>query len=243
MKYITNLVKESIPMHQHNIYEIVIYLKGNGLLVTPDKAYPVAPGTITIIPPGTMHKSEFTEDFEEIFIAGNFEQMFQLSEPALIHIEPDGEGIQLAKIIYKNRYASSDYLAALCNAMAHFLVQNLEMDDEIGRAVNEIKNEMIHNFHDCNINLKDILEKSGYAEDYIRAHFKKITGKTPIEFLTGIRIRHACYLMDVYKNALPLAEIAEKCGYTDYIYFSRRFKQQMGVSPRAYKGASSQVHT
>ena len=31
-----------------------------------------------------------------------------------------------------------------------------------------------------------------------------------------------------------VAEIAEKCGYTDYIYFSRKFKQITGKSPRAY---------
>ena len=243
MKYLTNLVKDAIPLHQHTNYEIVIYTKGNGFLKTPDMSYPVGPGTISIIPPGIMHKSEFTEDFEEIFINGDFEQMFNLSSPALIHIDLDSEGIQLANIIYRNRYANSDYLGALCNAMAHFLVQNLEMDDEVSRAVNEIKNEIIRSFHDCNINLKSILEKSGYAEDYIRAHFKKITAQTPIEFLTRMRIRHACYLMDVYKNALSLSEIAEKCGYTDYIYFSRRFKQQMGVSPRAYKGASTPEHT
>ena len=30
------------------------------------------------------------------------------------------------------------------------------------------------------------------------------------------------------------AEIAEKCGYTDYVYFSRRFKQITGISPREY---------
>ena len=78
------------------------------------------------------------------------------------------------------------------------------------------------------------LQKSGYAEDYIRAQFKKFTGKTPTEFLTKIRIYHACYLIDAYKNTLSLAEIAEKCGYTDYVYFSRRFKHIMGISPREY---------
>lgn len=239
MKYLTNMVKDSIPLHEHNHYEVVAYIKGNGFLVTSETRFPVKPGTIAIIPPGVMHKSEFTEDFEEIFINGDFEQMFQLTHPAIINLPLESEGIQLTKIICDNRYANNDYLAALCNAMAHFLVQNLEMDDAVSRAVNEIKNEIVHNFHDCNINLKDILDKSGYAEDYIRAHFKKITGKTPVEFLTRMRIRHACYLMDVYKNALSLAEVAEKCGYTDYIYFSRRFKQQMGISPREYKNAPS----
>jgi len=238
MNILTNLVKDSIPLHNHDFYEVVVYIKGNGFLVTPEKKYPVSPGSIVIIPPGTVHKSEFTVAFEEIFINADFEQMFQLSTPAVINVAMDSEGIQLAKMIYHNRYENSEYLAALCNAFTHFLAQSLKMDDEVGRAVNDIIYEITHNFHDCNINLKAILEKSGYAEDYIRSHFKKITTQTPIEFLTKLRIRHACYLMDVYKNALSLAEIAEKCGYTDYIYFSRRFKQQMGVSPREYKNAS-----
>ena len=38
----------------------------------------------------------------------------------------------------------------------------------------------------------------------------------------------------MYRNSVPLGVISEKCGYTDYIYFSRRFKHIMGVSPSEY---------
>ena len=40
--------------------------------------------------------------------------------------------------------------------------------------------------------------------------------------------------MDIYINSMSLNEISEKCGYTDYVYFSRKFKQVMGMSPRNY---------
>lgn len=243
MNYIIGLTKESIPLHRHALYEIVIYTKGSGTIIAEGIRYPVKPGNITIIPPGVVHKSDFEEEFEEIYIYGEFEQMFQLSSPVVIGTDLNSEGVHIARMIFRNRYGNADYLAALCNAFAHFLAQRIEIDDDISIAVHDIMSEITNHFHDSNLNLKALLEKSGYAEDYIRAQFKKVTGKTPVEFLTKIRIRHACYLMDQYKNALSLAEIAEKCGYTDYIYFSRRFKQQMGVSPRAYKGVSSQVHT
>ncbi|MBQ6894979.1 MAG: helix-turn-helix transcriptional regulator [Clostridia bacterium] len=78
------------------------------------------------------------------------------------------------------------------------------------------------------------MKKSGYSEDYIRSQFKLFTGKTPVEFLTETRINHACYLIDIYKDSMNLSEISEKCGYTDYVYFSRQFKKVMGISPKNY---------
>ena len=69
----------------------------------------------------------------------------------------------------------------------------------------------------------------------IRSCFKVATGKTPNEFLTDVRIKHACFLINIYHNELSLAEISERCGYLDYIYFLKKFKSVTGVSPREYK--------
>lgn len=235
MGFLINIVKEVSPPHQHKNYEIIIYTKGSGTFIADEKKIPVSAGKIIIVPPQTIHTCHFEGTFERIYINGEFDQIFNLSSPAVISTSMQSEGMLLAKMIYDNRYGKSEYIASLCSAFAHFLLQSLKMDDEISVSVKEIVSEITNNFHDCSLNLSLLLKKSGYAEDYIRAHFKKITGKTPIEFLTKIRIRHACYLIDTYKNSLFLSEIAEKCGYTDYIYFSRRFKQYMGISPRKYK--------
>lgn len=69
----------------------------------------------------------------------------------------------------------------------------------------------------------------------MRSCFKKITGKTPNEFLTEIRIKHACFLIEVYRSELSLSEISEQCGYLDYVYFSKKFKSVTGMSPREYR--------
>ena len=103
------------------------------------------------------------------------------------------------------------------------------------KAVQEIVFEISQGSFDSQIDLALILSESGYSEDYIRSCFKKITGKTPNEFLTDIRIKNACFLIDIYKNKISLSEISERCGYLDYIYFSKRFKSVMGMSPREYR--------
>ena len=101
-------------------------------------------------------------------------------------------------------------------------------------AVTKIVEKINDNFYRYDIDVCSLLKESGYAEDYIRAQFKKITGQTPVEFLTKVRISHACYLIGIYRNSIPLSDISYKCGFLDYIYFSRKFKQIMGVSPRKY---------
>ena len=39
--------------------------------------------------------------------------------------------------------------------------------------------------------IRNCFFRLGYTEDYIRSIFKKITGKTPLEFLTDIRVKQS----------------------------------------------------
>jgi len=127
---------------------------------------------------------------------------------------------------------------SLCDAYTRFLAMNMQLEDNIGRAVNNIINEITESAFSPDIDLCNLLSKSGYAEDYIRACFKKITGQTPTSFLSHIRIKHACFLMETYGNLIPISQIAENCGYMDYEYFSKKFKSIVGMSPREYRKAT-----
>lgn len=234
MKYNINIVTKPCLPHLHNNYEIIIYTSGKGFFYSEGNKIAVCAGKIIIVPPGATHHSD-SDGGERIYINGDFSHFFNLLHPIILSDTPDKTGAVLARIIYDNRYSNQEYITALCSALGHFLLQNLRSDSNMCTVIKEISNEIIENFHDCDINLHSILEKSGYAVDYIRAQFKNFTKKTPVEFLTTVRIDHARFLIDMYQNTLSLSEIAEKCGYTDYIYFSRKFSQTTGMSPSEYK--------
>lgn len=235
MEFLIDIAKGSVPPHEHKKYEVIVCVKGTAVMSAEEKKIEVVPGKIIIVPPETTHYSfKQSDDYERIYINGEFNQSFFLRSPVVVFDSHMSEGVYLAKMIYANRYADREYLSALISAFTHYLLQYIKMEDEIFLAVKEIIREISNNFYSCNINLNELLKKSGYAEDYIRAQFKKISGKTPTQFLTEVRINHACYLIDTYKSTFSLADIAEKCGYADYVYFSRRFKYVTGVSPRKY---------
>ena len=238
MDYIINITgAESMPLHTHDQYEIICYTGGSGIMRTREQQYAVEEGGIVIVPPGVGHGSFSNGRIERIYIRGEFRQSFSFTEPVLLRDNARGEGERLARLLYENRFGNGEYLHALCTAFVQFLLMHMEVEDSMGRAVGEIVGQLTRHFPDPDLNTGEVLRRSGYAEDYIRAHFRRITGRTPVEFLTDVRIRHACFLMEFYGSVLTMAQIAEQCGYTDYVYFSKKFKAIMGLSPRTYRTA------
>jgi len=62
---------------------------------------------------------------------------------------------------------------------------------------------------------------------------RAITGQTTIAYVLQLRMAKAKKLLDS-DNSLPIAEVASKCGY-EITYFSRIFKQTIGLSPMQYR--------
>ncbi len=71
------------------------------------------------------------------------------------------------------------------------------------------------------------------SPDYFTKMFKDSIGKTPIDYINGIRINRALRLLS--ETDIPVNEIAEKSGFSNSNYFHKIFKQYMTTSPLAYR--------
>lgn len=227
--------KEKYNMHQHKEYEIIFYSSGVGKLNIEGEIIDVTKGTIAVIPPKTKHSSISSNNLSYISIIGNTDGLIHLQSPTILKDNEKNEGFSLIQVILVNRYNEQEYLSALCLAYIHYVLRNVKIINPIEKAINTIKMQLNEQFHDSNLNATKLLCQSGYAEDYIRSHFKKIVGKTPVEFLTELRIKNAITLINIYQLAMPLTEVCNSCGFDDYIYFSRRFKKFTGLSPSEYR--------
>lgn len=182
-----------------------------------------------------MHGSVSKSGFKNICVSSDFKHLLKFSEPIVLKDNEKNEGRTFAKLLYENRLQNKEFLSSLCETYVLFLLTNFKMDSNIDLAINKIIAENSDNAYDNNFDVTTALLKSGYAKDYIRNQFKHKTGKTPTQFLTEIRIKRALFLIDIYKENCSLTQIAEQCGFVDYIYFSRRFKQFTGISPNKYR--------
>ena len=225
---------KTYPPHSHSHWEIIYYLEGTGYLYTPDKNYDFVPGTVLIVPPGIVHGSVATDIFKGIPVGGDFGHIFFFDSVQTIS-QATKEAEMLMRMIYENRGFNDGYLASLCISYCYCLLKNLNHQNKLIAAVNQIATAIVDNALNIDFDLAGTLDDSGYARDYIRSCFKSHTGKTPTEFLINERMQHAISLLDIYRDSITVGELAEKCGYEDAVYFSRLFKQHTGLSPVQFR--------
>ena len=80
---------------------------------------------------------------------------------------------------------------------------------------------------------EDIASHLGTTPETFRKRFTRIVGLPPARYRTGRMVDRACELMQ--ERRLTDKQIAESLGFCDEYYFSRRFKQMTGRSPRAFR--------
>ena len=235
VSYSGSYSKERINLHKHNNYELFVYSSGKGKTSIDGKVREAEKGMIVVMPPNTIHGSISYDNLQYVAISGKSDELMYIDAPIVFKDNERGDGFSLMQMIFANRDSEKEYFNSLCLAFIHYVLTNVKVTNPIEKAINKIKSQMSAKFNDSELNVTELLNQSGYAEDYIRAHFKRLVGKTPVEYLTELRIKHAKTLINIYQSSTPLIEISINCGFDDYIYFSRKFKQVVGISPNAYK--------
>lgn len=71
------------------------------------------------------------------------------------------------------------------------------------------------------------------SRSVLQRRMKQMMGVTPIDFLREARLKHACKLLRT--TDMAVSDVAYKCGFNDPKYFSRCFRQSIGMSPSEYK--------
>ncbi len=84
-----------------------------------------------------------------------------------------------------------------------------------------------------NITLEEIAESVHLTPQYCCALFSKQMGQTLFEFISKQRIDLAKAM--IVTSDLTLTEIAGQCGFSDYNYFSRVFKNISGLTASKYR--------
>lgn len=100
-------------------------------------------------------------------------------------------------------------------------------DAQVAKAMAAIHGRPSHDWTLQTLAREAAMSRSRFAEK-----FKALVGDSPMAYLQQQRMAHAAQQLE---SGLPLAQIAEDCGYESERVFARAFKRWCGLPPRAYQ--------
>ncbi len=103
---------------------------------------------------------------------------------------------------------------------------NSYMITRVMRYINE-------HYQQKDISVKQIAAELYITPTYLSSLFKRKTGKTIGEYLTGVRMEQSVRLLSDMR--LKTYEVALAVGYEDPNYFAKVFKKEYGVTPSEYR--------
>jgi AraC-type DNA-binding domain-containing proteins len=105
-------------------------------------------------------------------------------------------------------------------------VLNLEQENPVNKAIKYMQANFMQS-----ISIRQIASDLNMSETNFSQYFKKITGITPKEYLTGLKLSKA---KDMIKNQ-NVTEVAFDLGYENISHFISLFKNKYGITPKQYK--------
>ena len=196
----------------------------------------VTNGEVKVVPPYSESAEEV--DGLRVFI----EQPVTPVKSVCILRGSEAEGVrqaaEQAAVFFGQGGKSRAVLDALGNLLISYINHYLGDGKEYSPVVKLVLADIDKNVSNGTYSLEDALKKLPLNYDYVRKLFKKETGATPHEYLVSERMRLAASLISSgvsnrYSD-YTVSQIAEACGFSEPLYFSRVFKKYYGVAPSEY---------
>jgi AraC-like DNA-binding protein len=126
---------------------------------------------------------------------------------------------------------------ALVRAHLALLLDALRAGPAVGQEDDQLVLQARHSvavhLTDAQLSVAWLARRLRCSADYLSHRFHTVTGQRLVDFITTERCSLARRLLaDV---SLSIKEVAVACGYRDPAYFSRVFRKQVGVNPRAWR--------
>lgn len=96
----------------------------------------------------------------------------------------------------------------------------------------QVENYIRAHYQDMELTVEQVAAGVFLDSSYIRRVISRHLGCTVSDLILRIRMQEAKKLMD--EGELPVARVAEHVGFGEPGYFSKCFKKQFGISPKAY---------
>ena len=242
-----------VALHSHNYYEMYFLLEGSRQLLFEDKITELEEGSVAIIAPFTMHKTEggtfvrvnvcFPEEALSEISRGNIRE---ISRHSSLHFKGEDFG-KIKDTLYEllsleqsaergcieHKRILTEYLIYLVKTYGvargeDDFVTSKGMPSTLLHILRYINSHLYEK-----ITLGELSERFFLSEVTLCHYFKKYLGVTFLDYLNALRLAKAKELLLTTKKNMD--EIAAEVGLGSANYFGMFFKKAVGISPLRFR--------
>lgn len=256
-----NHPKFEMASHWHQSLEIIRILKGS-LEIKLDKRKHIAKtGDVVFVNSEVIHSAVPSENCVYECIVMHLEMLFTKDEASKFFIEgilnsdyvieefiPSSNTIlekEIHNLFYAMNNMSSGYKFKVIGSLYQLfgsiidnhLYKSSHYDEKSikDKSIPKLKKVLyfIRSNYDKPITLEDMAEFTEMSPKYFCSFFKKMTLKTPMEYLKAYRIERAARML--LNTDESVTDIAYSSGFNDLSYFIKTFKDVKGVTPQKFR--------
>lgn len=247
--------------HTHDFCELYFYLGGDCSYMVENGLYDVAAGTVIFTRPGELHSVRIDEQctYERCYYQIHPHALDFLGVEAArsalrcFYNRPLGVGnsaVLPADVMERchgrlfhsmgllQAHSADAISLALADLLAILNEVNTVCDNSLDAHVH-VQNGLIDatlryiNTHLAELSSTDELASKLYvSREYLSRSFSRVMGIPLKRYITIKRVELAKVML---REGCSLNEVCEGCGWTDYSYFIRVFRQETGVTPMCYR--------
>lgn len=242
----TRPYETNIPKGRNDFY-LQYCIEGSISVSTDGKTAIIAPGQVFIIPPKTPYTCKNVTDAVAYywihFTGSDAESLLTRFELECSKVHTVGNGERIVRLfralfreyLWRDRCFDDSSQACMITILAE-LSRMRDMNTKNSDATVETifrSLSYFHNYIHKPITVAKLAEIEHFSPSRYRTVFRRCMGMSPSEYMTQMRMRRACELLVMAD--MSVREVAEACGYSDQLYFSRVFRAHFGVAPSKYE--------
>ncbi len=211
--------RDCAPAHRHRDAYAAIVLEGAYWETSADGPVLVGAGDIVVHPPFHQHRNRFRENRTRVL---NIALPFLGALEAGYRVAGDIDTSQIAALLDGKPDEAAAQLLDCVSSRARRDNRALTRLDYAAQALRE----------DPSIAIAALARRTGYTHAHFTRAFAERYGAPPAAFRAEHRFRAALRRV---LDSVPLAEAADRSGYSDQAHMTRDFQRRAGVSPAALR--------
>ncbi len=241
----------TVRKHHHNFFEIYYITSGSCNYFVDSKSYQLMPGDIVIIPPNVIHNTEYQNTIHSRMLlycpSRSIPAVVRPMLPSMMYlyrnpnIEKEVHSIfeSIEKEFALGDNLSEDIICTYANMLFFLMARNINTCTPVKTGNEYIEQAIAYlRKNPCaQTTLADMAKMCSVSTAHFSRMFKKETGFGLCEYINLIRLQRAESLLKSGQH-YSITDVALNCGFNDSNYFSLKFKEMYGVSPKKYQLSS-----